>query len=243
MMKKIFINILNLLFPGECYFCHKELNASDYAAICLKCLVKISKHSYKRTCDFCAHPLNDAGECPACISTGKRDFVFKANKSLSYNEDDFQKLIYDYKFKKLQSFSRPISELCIRRYTEYFKGFDFLVPVPLNKSRKLEREFCQVSRVADEIGKRLAMPVVYAIKKRDSDLKAQHDKSLDERRSTVHKDFYFLKKYIPMLRSKRLLLMDDIFTSGSTLNACAHIIKEHVHTEIYTFTFARSVLK
>jgi len=238
MIKFFFLNFFNLLFPGTCHFCKDELNADDFSKICLKCTAKIKKNFYEDICPVCHHPLDNNKKCPCCNDSLPYNFV--QNKSISFNEDKFQKFIYDYKFIEMKSFASTIAYLALKDYEDYFRKFDYFVPIPLSRKKKLERGFCQVTEVVKIISKQTKIPYIFAIKKKSNITKSQHKKSFTERKKT-EKDFYFNKKHKDILHNKNVLLVDDILTTGATLNACSKLIKNNTSARVSAFTYARTI--
>ena len=150
--------------------------------------------------------------------------------------------IHLFKFKNKTAFSRPLSELLLRflvRNPDWL-GVDFLVPVPLNRARLQERGFNQSEILARNLARRLDIKVCSNNLKRKGMVSSQTKSGREKRSQNVALAFYLDRGEI--FRNKKVLLIDDVFTTGSTVNACAKVLREAGAKDILVLTVARSWL-
>ncbi|HBE01226.1 MAG: hypothetical protein A2096_13345 [Spirochaetes bacterium GWF1_41_5] len=230
---------LNLLFPGRCLICGRELENSDFICLCLRCSVKICRPAPGPLCMHCSHPL-EQGRCPSCIIGRFDPLWFRLNVSFGLYQGEYKKLLYIYKFQKQISLARPLAVTACKHYYDFFRAFDCFIPVPCSPERKREREFCQAEEFTRQISRICGKPLLPAIGKHSSVFRAQHKKNFSDRLSTAHQDFYLKEKFLKQIKGKKLLLFDDIFTTGSTANACARLLTAG-NGQIGVFTLARTV--
>lgn len=111
---------------------------------------------------------------------------------------------------------------------------DALIPVPIHKKRLRKRGYNQAQLLAEEFGKRIGIPVISDYIVRIKDTKAQKDLSNRDRRSNLNKAFYLRKTQRELCNSPRCaIIVDDIYTTGSTIEACAGVLLQAGVEEIY----------
>ncbi len=230
--------MFNLLFPGRCDLCLKELSCHEHIRICRKCIASLKVIAEERVCSLCAHPLR-YNSCPSCCSL---DLQVERNSSLFYNQGYEQAFLYSFKFKNKPSYASVIADLSVNYIN--FSEYDCLVPVPLNRHSLFRRDYCQVKTVAAIISRRTGIPFYDAVWKKDSRKDtAQHFKNRNARQKELKGCYLFKKKYRPKLEGRKILIVDDIFTTGSTINTVALELKKNLsNVNISSFTFARSLL-
>jgi ComF family protein len=120
---------------------------------------------------------------------------------------------------------------------DFFKSCDFIVPVPLNILRRLKRGYNQAELLALELSKILKKPMLKNVLFRSKITKAQFKLSKKEREKNIKGSFYV--KESPLIKKKRILLIDDIATTGTTVSECAYVLKKAGAKEVFVLTLAR----
>ncbi|MEA3369414.1 MAG: ComF family protein [Candidatus Ratteibacteria bacterium] len=217
--------LLNLLFPSYCLICEKKVKQSDYP-VCQDCLAMIK-------------PLSPA-ICrvggPAALA---KIFFFQARAAGIY-EGILKKMIHLFKYKKKTSLARPLSDLLLK----FLEGnplwikVDYFVPVPLTQRRLRERGFNQAEYLARRLAMSLNIKLSVNNLKRKGSSSSQVKAGREERNKNVAGAFYLAKPEI--FRGKKILLIDDVFTTGSTANACARVLREGGSKEVLVLTAARA---
>ncbi|BBM89663.1 hypothetical protein COTS27_01370 [Spirochaetota bacterium] len=149
---------------------------------------------------------------------------------LFYYTGAVKQLIHYYKFFKHPSYAALLTQWALAWHRDFFKKFDVCVPIVLSSRDKFHRDFCPVNRVVHNLMHALGIPVLEVIKKRYASLattRAQHFLKLQERYASVRSRFYYDPKYNGALVGKRVLLIDDVYTTGATINAATELIKNH----------------
>lgn len=223
------MDILNkLLFGtkyGICAFCGSKIKLSDSvfkkgnACICQSCNSKIKiapfNHFYEGTehLDFVIAPLYYSGNVIGAIHNLKFNFVKVCADCLSYYINTY-----------LLTFEDDFS----------LDSFDFLVPVPLSKRRYDERGYNQSELIARNLECNVPLDTTSLIKHKNT--KPQSTLSHAERQSNI-KDAYSCNADFS---GKSIILIDDVFTTGSTLDSCAKVLKEHGAKTVAAITVANS---
>ena len=232
--------ILNFILPPRCAICGKVLEIDK--GICDNCIAKI-EFINTAICYRCGNPLLD-GEtsskkhllCGNCIK--KPNKLFRYSRS-AYSYDDFsKKLILDFKFYDKTDLASLLAKIIYVAGKDIFAaGVDVIVPVPLHYTRLLYRRYNQSSLLAKELGRITGIKVEYNAIVKNKKTRPQVECSGTERLSNLKGAFYIKKPQV--LQDKRVLLIDDILTTGSTLNECAKAIKKAKPKSIDNLTIAR----
>ncbi|MBE6972409.1 MAG: ComF family protein [Ruminococcaceae bacterium] len=195
--------LLDLLFPPKCPFCRKLLE--DGQAL---------------LCPDCQRNLPWAQGKPA---ERKLEFVDLCTAPLWY-QDEVRQSHHRYKFSGVRAYARPYATLMAQCVADRLQGqFDVISWVPLSRKRLRSRGYDQSRLLAERLAQQLDMPCKPMLKK-IRDTKAQSGlKGESERRANV------LGAYVPLpslqMRGERVLLVDDVVTTGATLSECARILR------------------
>ena len=206
---------LDLLFPQWCVGCGRE---GHY--ICNSCRESFSRIS-PPICPRCGKPQSDGLLCPDCDD---RNSAIDGIRSPFIFEGVIRKAIHELKYSNLRALAVPMAGLLYDYLLKNPVPGEVLVPVPLHRKRLRERGYNQSALLVRELGKLTGMPVV------DDCLIRQHHTppqartaSIEERRQNVVNAFSCANG---ALREKKVILIDDVSTSGTTLNACAETLKK-----------------
>lgn len=209
--------ILDILFPTRCVIC-RTLTAPGRPGICPECLDKL--------------PFTEKG------GPQKGDF-FSHCVSAVYYEGDMRQAILRYKFSGASSYAHAFGELtasCI--YEHLDREYDLVSWVPLAPDRKRKRGYDQTKLLASKASKKLCRPLVQTLKKKRG-VKPQSKTGSPERRKANISGAYRVKDPA-LVAGKRILLIDDIVTSGSTLSECAKTLLIAGAEEVLCATLART---
>jgi ComF family protein len=204
--------------------------------VCRACIAAPEPLSAEFFCRGCRtpfqnpFPLDENGLCGLC-RVGVRGF--DAAYSFAAYEGVPRKLIHLYKYGRIRTLARPLADLLVRAMP-LDERFDCLVPVPLHWLRQWKRGFNQSDLLAREFGRRSGIPTMKALK-RSRSTKAQAGLSNHARRQNVMKAF----RARPV-GGKRVLLIDDVMTTGATATACAQALKKAGAVRVALLTVARA---
>jgi ComF family protein len=184
------------------------------------------------------------GRCPKCFNF--RDSLVHSCRTCRSSPPLFlrQAAAFDYQgpasslIKQFKYGNKPYlakglgAYLCLQLDALKWPMPDGLVPVPLSFSHRLQRGYIQSALLADELGKLLGIPVWGALKRTSNDF-SQAALSLDQRKGLGN--VFKLKKKFP-IQDKKIMLIDDVRTSGATLNKCAAALCEGHPASLYALT-------
>ena len=221
---------LDLLFPQWCVGCGKE--GSFICDSCRQSLLQI----IPPLCPKCGRPQPSGTLCPACVSwQAKIDGI----RSPFRFDGVIRQAIHQLKYRNLRALALLLAQLLRDYLAANPVPAEVLVPVPLHKKRLRERGYNQSSLLARELGKLIELPIVddCLIRERHS-LPQARTSTVDERRSNVVNAFACRDCE---LQGKQVLLIDDVSTTGATLDACAEVLKASGATSVWGLTLAREI--
>jgi len=245
----IFKSFIDVLFPNRCVFCGKPLKNESY--ICNQCKVRLD-YIGDKTCKRCGAPINkdtnlmiekiNDSYINGCSNCEGFDFSFYKNESLYVYSGIIRNLIHLYKFKKRWRLYKYFSKELINYKNEYIKDFDFIIAVPLTKSRLKERGYNQSSLIAEEISR--VTGVCYlknALNRRGHSKPQSITSNIDERYINMEDKIEVNSKYINMIEDKNILLFDDILTTGITASVCSDALYSVKVRNVSLLTIARTL--
>ena len=230
---------LRLLFPASCVLCRKPLDLLENV-LCKTCFCML-RVLEDPVCKTCSRPLPRFGEHSSRCGECKRMKVYIKSMTAAVPFDDFHRpLIHAVKFhKKRWVFDVYEPFIKLRLEKADLPDIDFLLPIPMDHARKRTREFNQAKDLADQTGRILIKPVLENILKRRGGHHSQSLLGKKERMQNIQSQFYAPRT--EKIRDKTILLIDDIFTTGATVNECARILREAGAKEVHAFVLARAI--
>jgi len=230
-LKKIYNFLLDLIFPVYCLGCQKE-----GFWICDDCFDKI-KINDKLVCPVCKKEEKQGRVCDKCQNLTFLNGLWIAS---DYNEEIVKKSIHTLKYQ----FAFDIAETAAKILVEFIKKHQFILknnfiiaPIPLHKKRFLWRGFNQSELLARELTKNFSflLSTNNLIRKRYTRAQAELDKK--DRENNI-KNAFFIKKPLEF-SGKSVILIDDVYTTGSTMNECAKVLKQAGVKEVWGLVIAR----
>jgi ComF family protein len=237
-VKRVVCGLLDLLFPDECRLCHQPLHEVSRIPVCASCLSEPEPLAAEFFCATChtpfvnRAPLDEAGQCSLCrLGLNGFDQVY----SFGAYEGSLRELIHLYKFGGVQPLSRPLGALLARALPRE-TNFDAIVPMPLHWRRRWERGFNQSDFLAQEIARRWNTPVRRLVHRKRATV-PQAGLTSAQRRLNVRAAFSV--KPGLKLTGQRILLIDDVLTTGATASACARALKRAGASQVTFLALAR----
>jgi ComF family protein len=220
---------LELLFPSRCLGCGKE---GSY--ICLDCRGRLPAIT-PPMCRCCGIPLPDGGLCSVCLSHRR---IIDGIRSPFLFEGVIRQAIHQFKYDNLRHAAKTLADLLSDYLAAHPVPGEVLIPVPLHSRRLRERGYNQSQLLARELGKLAGLPVMTDCISRQRQASPQiKATSVSQRRSNVANAFVCNTT----LRDKKVILIDDVATSGATLDACAATLKSAGAGSVWGLTIAREV--
>lgn len=219
-----------------CFACGDLVEGLGRARFCSSCRIKLQKVK-EPLCKVCGKPIADGDLCQWC---GAYSRTFSRAFSPYLYAGLARELILSCKYKNHPELARAMGgEMAAYFHSQYHGGpIDWIVPVPIHRSRYRERGYNQAGLIAGEIGRCLNLSVRQDWLVRKEATKALKEMTAAERRKNLKGAFALRSEGKGGEKSKRILLVDDVLTTGATAEACAKILQEEERQEIFVLTFA-----
>lgn len=212
---------------------------------------KIVEFLFPKRCALCrCFVENELEICPACMNNGN---IVKALPPIppipyvdvfvtaAWYDGAVRKAIHRFKFNGFGGYARPFAYLLYRQYVLSPYGYDYITWVPSNRRTEFRRGYNQARLLAKELGKLTGKPTVAALKKVRR-TRAMFRLNAAERAENVA-GAYVVTKQGASLAGKRVLLVDDVLTTGSTVSECARVLRQAGCDFIGVYTIAHKKLK
>jgi len=217
-------------FPRRCVGCGK-----GGGFLCPECLGKLPR-LVPPLCPHCGRPQASGIVCPSCR---QRQTKIDGIRSLFRFDEVVRKAIHELKYRNLKAISPCLAELLADYLRSNPLPGEALVGVPLHPRRLRERGYNQSSLLARELGRRIDLPVIedclIRVKQAQPQVRAV---DVEERRRNVADAFVCRDEKVS---GKQIILIDDVCTSGATLESCAAALKNKGAASVWGLTLAREI--
>lgn len=233
--------VLGFLYPETCQICRLERAGREEGFVCNHCQRKA--HLIQPPfCERCGLPypgdITTAFECGNCR---EMDLHFKSARSAVIAGGVILDVIHRYKYKGELWFEPFLADLLVRQAAPALaRGkWDMIVPVPLHPAKQRERGFNQAARLANRLSRAVKIPLNSGLLKRVQPTRTQTLLSRPQRAANVNRAF--APRSAQKLRGARIVLVDDVFTTGATTSACARILRSAGAGDVCVWTVARGL--
>ncbi len=235
-------SLAHLVLPVRCAICDRALAGDPIPFICRACWSQLTPLT-DPTCPRCGRPFGSpvatvytpdliCGECH-----GRPPAFSKAWSCYRY-DSPLKDAIHLFKYRRKVALARPLATLLLARGVDPL-DYDLVMPVPLHPDRLREREFNQALLLADHLASRLGLPLSYDNLIRTQATPPQSELSRAARLKNLRRTFGVRQP--AALQAKRILLVDDVFTTGTTVNECAKALRKAGAGPVSACTLARAV--
>ncbi|MEZ0537214.1 ComF family protein [Caldicellulosiruptoraceae bacterium PP1] len=222
--------LLEYIFPSRCIFCGR-LGSTP----CVECEKEIKKIE-GRVCLKCGVPIGDIvyNYCSYCIN--KKTYYDKIIPVFYYDKK-VKKGIRLFKYHGFYQSAEKFSEFMKEAIEKSDIIYDIIVPVPISRKRFLKRGYNHSELLAMKLSKLLKTRYVNVLI-RTKDTKPFYKLKKEQREKEIRNSIVINKRYIDLIKDKNVLLIDDIFTTGATLNECSRILKENGAQKVFAAVIA-----
>lgn len=233
---KVRDRILDIIFPKsiKCIFCDEELTSHAVNRTCEDCQRTLPFIS--RGCPKCGSILNDnnSGVCANCKAN---NFDFEQARSVFVYTDKVVSVIHRFKYSSQIYLADPLADYMSDVLATWDIEPDIITAVPLHKARERERGYNQSRLLGEHIAKKLKYPYMDLCTK-IVDNPSQTTLDVASRKSNVVGAYKFIDSKRKVVKGKTILLIDDIYTTGSTVNEVTKVLKQAGADKVYVLTLA-----
>ncbi len=213
---------LDIFYPRKCMFCGEKLNnKGEY--YCSKCYYKLPFVEENR-CIVCGREMYSRQSICLPCQTHKRNF--DENFPVFLYVDEMASALKRYKFTGKMYYYKPFSEFIFETVKDKISDIDYIVYPPINRMTFYKRGFNQCELIAKELSAKSDIPYLKNAIIKVRQYKKQSLVKGKDRYKNVKGAFKINSKYGELLKGKRILLIDDVLTTGATLDECSRILKK-----------------
>lgn len=236
-------SLLALVYPQACAVCGGSVESRALGVACANCWHETQVFTGRETlCWKCGLPSAgtiDKDNCEEVRCRGCDQDAFSAARACGVYAGALRASVLS--LKRQPHIGRKIIELLLETQRQYpLSAASRIIPVPLHPEREKARGFNQATVIGRELSRVTSIPLdeVSLIRRHHTN---RHRAGMDarERRETVENAFFV--RYPAMISGERVLLVDDVFTTGATVSSCARVLLEAGAAEIYVLTIARPI--
>jgi ComF family protein len=241
-----FSRLMDLIYPPRCGVCHAFLREDgvnyegEELDLCRSCFDSFVEAA-SPLCPFCGRPFSSGGGkdhvCADCLATPPS---FEIARALYIYEGLLMTAVHEFKYSRKSSLARSLGPLLASYAAKWLGKYEgvLVMPVPLHPKRLRQRNFNQSLLLARPVASRLNADLDCLSLRRTRFTQPQARLTSDERKKNVRKAFAVVEPN--GLKGRRVLLVDDVATTGSTLNECAGALKKAGVKEVFCLVLART---
>ncbi|MFA6860382.1 MAG: ComF family protein [Clostridia bacterium] len=235
LLKKICEKILSEIYPEnlKCIFCGEDVFGED--CVCENCK-KVLPYNNKRICSRCGTPIHSlASHCSYCK---EMPYNFKKARSPFVYAPPISDAIRKLKYSSAKYLAKPLADFLVNEYILDGFSCDIVVPVPLFLKREKERGYNQSFLISEAVALKLGLPIVTDSLVRTKETPTQTLLTRKEREKNLEEAFEVKNKI--NIKGKTVLLIDDVFTTGATMDYCSLALADAGTKEIFCLTIAHT---
>ncbi len=219
-LKKLFVQILRQIYPDRCPVCDRVLYEGH---ICRPCRSRLT-YVRQPVCYSCGKPLQNTVQ-EYCSDCAKGHHKFSQGRAVFVYQGAMRGILYRYKYSNRRDYTEFFAQEAAGMYREWVErhGIELVVPVPLSKKRMRRRGYNQAGLFAKRFAQLCGLPYNDRILKRIRNTAPQKQLSAEERKNNLKNAFKIEENVVNL---NRVLLVDDIYTTGSTIDAAALVLKQ-----------------
>ncbi len=238
---KLLRRILEILLPTSCSFCHSPIGDSSIPFFCSSCWSDFSLVQGP-VCPCCGKPFESPETLlhspeHLCLACRRLPPQFDQALSVGYFEGALREAIHQFKYRPCRSLGSPLGTW-MAGHIRTVDQIDLLIPIPLHKIRLRKRGFNQSLLLAHHVSGALNLRLSYDNLARTRPTRPQVELSGQDRIRNVRGAFAVTRP--EEICGKSVLLVDDVFTTGATMNECATVLKNAGALRVTALTLARA---
>jgi ComF family protein len=232
---------LGLAYPEICQLCHGHRATARDGFVCAHCWSHV-RFIRPPFCERCGLPfVGDLTTTFECTNCREPELHFSFARSAVVAKSVVLEAIHRFKYSRALWFENFLADLLVREAAPVLREqkWDFIVPVPLHPLKLREREFNQAGRLAAHLARATRIPLDETLLRRINPTVTQTLLTREQRATNMQNAFAVRRGLC--LTEQRLVLVDDVFTTGATTSACARALRGAGAAEVGVWTVARGL--
>ena len=242
--KKILLILLNIILPKKCICCGKTLKHGYFCEDCYKNKLEFIREPYCKKCGskiFVKNISIDKDKL-ICLDCLRNTNYFDKSLSVFIYNKTIADTIYLFKMRNGFALSKFFYIFLNKKIKEFNDKIDYIIPVPMSIKKLRKRGYNHTILLIREFEKNKNYKIIYDLLDKHKPTADQKNLPYKLRLENVKNSFSVNKKYLDLVKNKNILIIDDVFTTGSTLNECAKTLKRKGATKVFTLTIAKTVV-
>lgn len=237
-LAKLFNGILDRVYPSDlyCISCGKIIDWSRTYRLCNDCMNEI-KWGTEARCAKCGKRLSEFNPDTLCYNCREHSHDFDHGYACTEYDAHTRAIVFALKYDNRSDIAITIAEI-MADYARIMPSYDLVVPVPITHRRRLARGYNQADIIAQEFAKRTGIRYEGEILERARETTAMKGLSPDERRRNIRGSFAAKTVNTNLINGARCLILDDIYTTGATIDEVATVLKECGASQVDFLSFA-----
>ena len=227
MPPRLLAALVDLFFPPRCAGCGQA-----GVWFCANCLAQVA-WIRPPICPHCGEGLSRAARCPR---SGHHPELLEGLRSAAWHAGPLRLALHRFKYRGQRVLAEPLGALLVQAWQHDPLRVDLIVPVPLHPRRLRERGYNQAALLARALSRQTGIPLDERSTRRVRHTPPQVELTAAERRQNVRGAFAYTG---PPLAGRKVCLVDDICTTGATLDACAAALRDAGAAGVWAYTLAR----
>lgn len=221
MITQVLTDLVNFILPYRCSSCSQLMDKEH--GLCASCFSKLNFIT-SPYCSCCGFPfeflIKGQNLCGRCVTKQPN---YDIARSLFKFDHESKKLIHAFKYNDRTTHSKMFAKLIVARYKNEIEKVDLVVPVPMHRVKRIFRQYNPAQVLAKDISDLLKTPMIPDVLIKTKWTKPQTKLTKYEREKNLSRSLVFNIKR--MVKGMRVLLVDDVKTTGTTCNSCAKLLK------------------
>lgn len=225
------MNLLDILYPKHCALCDRAVTSREYP-VCISCRKELKPIIGPR-CMNCSKPIENETE-ELCLDCRRHHFSYDSGFAVFLYSGKMKDSVLRFKYQGRQEYAQFYGQMMNLFASDYIKRWkpDVLMPVPIHREKLVKRGYNQAQVLAETLGGMWGIPVDAKSLKRKRRTRAQKELNPQERKKNLREAFTLNKK----VKYDTVVLVDDIYTTGSTVDVLAGLLKENGVKKVYFLT-------
>jgi ComF family protein len=240
-MNALFRSLIQFLYPAQCRHCKENLDPADGHYICKYCWEEV-RFIEAPFCQTCGYPLNPLASLPEKVFSCDNcpdDVKFRKARAIAYYDSVVGEAVRLLKYQDKTIMADPLADLMFNTMPRLLdvQDYDYIIPVPIHKKKMRKRGYNQMELIGRRLSTKTGIPLELRSLVKSVNTPPQRGLDAEDRQKNIKGSFEVPDR--SKIEGKRILLIDDVMTTGATVSECAKVLLRDGkvrYTDIYVLT-------